>query len=558
MKRVRQHNQPLLFITIAIGILSLWSCNNKLNEKKTIPDVKHVVIIGFDGLSPDGIEKSYTPNFDKLILEGAHTFHNRAVLPTSSSSNWASMIMGAGPEQHGITSNSWEKNNFVLPAVTQSEDFLFPTIFGLINAQTPNAEIGAIYQWNGFGRLFEKNAVNYDVNPKTEDETAEVASKYIMDKNPTFTFIHFDHVDHAGHEFGHGSPEYYQSVEKADTLLAQVMNAIKKAGIADETLVIISADHGGVGLGHGGESLKEIEIPFIVWGKSVKKNYTIKYPVYQYDNAATVAFALGVKQPVAWIGKPVKTAFEGYEETDNFTITEMFKEPSILPKALLNKKPGGLFDEATFVVIENPNQEGEIHYTLDGSMPSKEAKKYVDSFKISQNTVVKSAIFKNGKISSTVNEAYFRIKGGNDIRPVSYEVFYLNNLNTVPVLENKKPDAKGTSFEITSDEIKEEIKNNTVVRFKTTIVIDKDDKYGFHTRSDDGSKLWVNNELVVDNDGDHGVKEKVGGITLKKGTYPLEVVWFNGGGGSWLDVYYQTDTMPKQIIPTTVLKLNNN
>ncbi|MFT6731513.1 MAG: putative AlkP superfamily pyrophosphatase or phosphodiesterase, partial [Glaciecola sp.] len=209
------------FFIMAIGIFSLWFCVSVKAQKSQ--QIKHVVVLGFDGLSPDGLEKANTPNFDKLISEGASTMHARAVLPTSSSTNWASMIMGAGPEQHGITSNSWEKNNFVLPPVVQSEDFLFPTIFNLVNTKIKNAEIGAIYHWDGFGRLFEKNAVDYDISPKTADETAQLASVYLKSKQPSFTFIHFDHVDHAGHEYGHGTAEYYKSVEKADVLLGQVM-----------------------------------------------------------------------------------------------------------------------------------------------------------------------------------------------------------------------------------------------------------------------------------------------------------------------------------------------
>lgn len=537
---------------MTIGIFFLWSCVSQKNQ--IVPKVKHVVVIGFDGLSPDGLEKATTPTFDKIIKEGAYSFHARAVLPTSSSTNWASMIMGAGPEQHGITSNSWEKNNFVLPAVVQSEDFIFPTIFSLVDKQVENAEIGAIYHWDGFGRLFEKNAVDYDVNGKTEDETANLACQYVENKKPTFTFIHFDHVDHAGHEYGHGTKEYYKSVEKADKLLEQVFNSIEKAGIADETLVIISADHGGVGNGHGGESLAEIEIPFIVWGKSVKKNYKLKYPIYQYDNAATVAFALGLKTPIAWVGKPVKDAFEGYEVTDDYPLLERLKESVILPEATLNKTAGGLFDDETFINIKNPNSEGEIHYTVDGTMPTKDSEKFIDSFKVKQNIVLKTAIFKDGKISSMVSNAFFRIKSKDLLQPIVYEVFYLNDLSGVPFLENRIPDAKGACFEITSDEITAEIKSNTAVRFKTNISIDKEDTYGFFTRSDDGSVLKINNEIVVNNDGDHGVKEKGGKITLKPGVYPLEVIWFNGGGGSWLDVYYQTATIPKQIIPTTLFK----
>lgn len=546
--------RELLLKTIVFMIIfgSFWSCAENRHDNN--PIVKHVVVIGFDGLSPNGLQNAITPTFDKVISEGAYSMHARAVLPTSSSTNWASMIMGAGPEQHGITSNSWEKDNFVLPTITQSEDFLFPSIFQLIDDQKESAEIGAIYHWSGFGRLFEKGAVDYDINPESEDEAAALAAAYIKEKKPTFTFIHFDHVDHGGHEYGHGTPEYYKSVEKADAMLAEVMAAIKASGMADETLVIISADHGGLGKGHGGESLEEIEIPFILWGKSVKKNHLLKYPVYQYDNAATVAFALGIKTPMAWIGRPVKNAFVGFDLNDDYPTTERVKGPVILPAAELNKRAGGLFDESATIVMENLNNSGEIRYTMDGSMPNANSTLYTKAVTTSENGVVKSAIFNKGKIVSTVSEAFFRVKNKSMTTPISYEVFNLENLTSIPSLENKRPDAKGTCFEITSDEVKEEIKSNTLVRFRTTLQVENEDRFTFYTNSDDGSKLWVNNELVVDNDGDHGVIEKNGSISLKPGTYPLEVIWFNGGGSGWLNVDYKTKTIPKQVLPTSILK----
>ena len=307
--------------TAIVGILLLTSSVMAQSKKETRL-VEHVVVIGFDGLSPDGLKKANTPNFDQVIQEGASSMHARGVLPTSSSTNWATMIMGAGPEQHGITSNGWKVKDHVLPPIVEDDEAIFPTIFNVVNKQLADAEIGAIYDWTDFGRLFEKSAVDYDVSPKTAEETAKTASDYIKDKKPTFTFVHLDHVDHAGHEFGHGSLEYYKSVTVADKLLGQIMDAIKKAGMSKNTLVILSADHGGFEKGHGGETLGEIEIPFILWGKGIKKNYKIPNAVYQYDNAATVAFALGLKRPWAWIGRPLKMAFEGNEIDDPYPIVE--------------------------------------------------------------------------------------------------------------------------------------------------------------------------------------------------------------------------------------------
>ncbi len=94
-----RHSILPLILTAALG---LGSCD----PSPKIPSVKHVLVIGIDGLSPDGILNARTPVLDSLMAHGSATMRARAVLPTSSSSNWASMIMGAGPEQHGITSNN--------------------------------------------------------------------------------------------------------------------------------------------------------------------------------------------------------------------------------------------------------------------------------------------------------------------------------------------------------------------------------------------------------------------------------------------------------------------
>ncbi|WP_289037554.1 alkaline phosphatase family protein [uncultured Zobellia sp.] len=544
--------KPIKLLMPMLALCGICSKSVNGQEAPTL-DIEHVVVIGFDGLSPDGLQNAATPTFDKLIQEGAYSLHARAVLPTSSSTNWASMIMGAGPEQHGITSNAWERDNFTLPAVTQSEEFIFPTIFQLTHDQIASAEIGTIYHWGGFGRLFEKSAVDYDTSPETEDETAVLASSYIKTKRPKLTFIHFDNVDHAGHEYGHGTPHYYESVEKSDKLLKEVMDAIKTAGIADKTLIIVSADHGGLGKGHGGESLQEIEIPFIVWGKGVKKNYKITLPVYQYDNAATVAFALGLKIPYAWIGKPVLSAFEGYEIKDDYKLLEQLKEPVIFPKSDGYKKAGGLFTDSTSVEIKNINEEGTIRYTLDGSLPTKTSNAYEKVISLTQNTVIKSAMFTNEKISSPVAEAYFRIRPKDLKKPVKYEIFYEDQLSFLPALGSKKPNLSGNIFEITSDEIKDKIRSNTVVRFTTQIRVDQEKSFRFYVRSDDGSQLFLDNELVVDNDGDHGVRTKDGSITLKPGLHTLKVLWFNGGGDGWLDVFVEEGEMVKQILTHPLL-----
>ncbi|MEI2422206.1 alkaline phosphatase family protein, partial [Arthrospira platensis SPKY2] len=74
-------------------------------------------------MSPQGMMTALTPNIDRLLNNGSHTLQARSVRPTSSSSNWTSMITGAGVEQHGVTSNDWERDEFsIYPAAVGAEN----------------------------------------------------------------------------------------------------------------------------------------------------------------------------------------------------------------------------------------------------------------------------------------------------------------------------------------------------------------------------------------------------------------------------------------------------
>ena len=66
------------------------------------------------------------------------------------------------------------------------------------------------------------------------------------------------------------------------------------------------------------------------------------------------------------------------------------------------------------------------------------------------------------------------------------------------------------------------------VRFEGYIDIVNPGMYKFHLISDDGSRLFINGEQVVDNDGYHSPRGKKGSIHLQAGLYPLVVEYFQG------------------------------
>jgi hypothetical protein len=71
--------------------------------------------------------------------------------------------------------------------------------------------------------------------------------------------------------------------------------------------------------------------------------------------------------------------------------------------------------------------------------------------------------------------------------------------------------------------------------------------------SDDGSRLYIGDTLVVDNDGLHGMAEKSGVIALAAGRHPLTVTFFERTGSDGLEVWYVGPRLAKQRIPPDVL-----
>ncbi len=542
----------VLYIVLMILVLS---CSRQENQSINID---HIIVIGIDGLSPKGIQKANTPTLDSMIQNGAATMHARSVLPSSSSSNWASMIMGADTEQHGVTSNGWEKFDHQLPPVVATENGTFPTIFTLFKDQQPEAHVGAIYDWDGFGRLFEKADVDFDIDGDHEDKTIQEAVSYIKENAPKFTFVHLDHVDHAGHALGHGTPEYYRSVEKADSLIAKIVNATKQAEIFEKTMFIVSADHGGLGFGHGGESLAEMEIPFILYGAGIKKGYEIEETVYQFDNAPTVAYAMGLQMPQAWIGRPVKGAFIGNEAPKlTYKRKVQIAQPKILPNAGHFEPAGGVFKaDSVAVVMQNPNNVGEIRYSIGNDVPTTEnSQAYQDTFYLKRTTIIRAGIFQNDRLVSTLAEGSFRIVPKSKEDPVKFEVYQVSGMVKLPDFSSLTPIHDGFATEYShkqalGDGLPQE---QVAVVFESFLEVHEEGTYRFFTNSDDGSKLYVNGTEIVDNDGDHGIRERSGSLDLFQGKHLVRVEFFNGGGGYHLDVKYSGPNIPKQIIPANQL-----
>ncbi|NDV80028.1 alkaline phosphatase [Dysgonomonas sp. 511] len=272
-------------------------------------DIKHVVVIGCDGFGAYAYHKADMPNLKNLASQGAWSVKSRSVLPSSSAVNWASILMSASPTIHGYT--EWGSQTPEIPSAVISQYGKFPSIYTILKEQKPEAKTAAIYSWQGIEHLLEKEIIDYLIPTKSnEDLTADTAAYIIKNHKPAFTFIHFDEPDHTGHKIGHDTPEYYEMLKKVDERIGRIVQAVKDAGIASQTVIMVVADHGGIDKGHGKKSMQEVEIPIVVHGPGIKKGHEIEGVIVDYDYAATIAKIFGLQCPQAWRGKAIDDAFE--------------------------------------------------------------------------------------------------------------------------------------------------------------------------------------------------------------------------------------------------------
>ena len=94
---------------------------------------------------------------------------------------------------------------------------------------------------------------------------------------------------------------------------------------------------------------------------------------------------------------------------------------------------------------------------------------------------------------------------------------------------------------------------NYSIRFQGGLKIEKDAAYTFYTSSDDGTKLWIDDKLVVNNDGDHADQEGSGKIKLAAGVHKIVVGYYQAGGDRALSVSYESAAMAKTAIPKDAL-----
>ncbi len=209
------------------------------------------------------------------------------------------------------------------------------------------------------------------------------------------------------------------------------------------------------------------------------------------------------------------------------------------------------------LVTLSANNNEAIYYTTDGSEPTESSPVYVQPFSIEKTGLVKAKSFMAGTLSSAVAEEsvtryeWMKAVSVKGLKPgISYKYFEPDDNIS---LESVNATAKTSGIANTISLEKKERKDKFAFLFDGYIRIMKDGIYTFYTQSDDGSKLFIDDIEVVNNDKEHGTEEKSGRTALKKGFHKIKVVYFDSGGGNSLKALVQPGGGKKEEISPAVL-----
>lgn len=250
----------------------------------------HVIIVGVDGAGA-AFSKVESPCFDAIFGNFAfrHNAHTENV--TISAQNWGSILTGVDYRTHGFTNTNLKLRARTSAAKNNS-------IFYYARQAMPEAELVSFNNWGAINHgIIETDIGVKKINNSIDPDLVGDIEAYLAEGNqPALMFVQLDSVDHAAHTHGGFSDEYFCAVRRADALVGRIYNAVLSAGLMENGLFLLVADHGESTHGHGASSKEESSAVLAAVGKTVRKT-AMNANIHNRDVSAIALYALGIQQP---------------------------------------------------------------------------------------------------------------------------------------------------------------------------------------------------------------------------------------------------------------------
>ena len=244
---------------------------------------------------------------------------------------------------------------------------------------------------------------------------------------------------------------------------------------------------------------------------------------------------------------------------DDVRLSTVSRARLVRPQEPMFIEKGGLFtDKATIAFEPSTDDQAVLRYTLDGSEPTAKSPAYSSPVQVEESATVMASYFwpsgLNSAIASqTFSKATFRPAEKSEGFKEGLQYAYYQGLwPLLPDFEALSPIDEGMASSIDVFSIRQRDDHFGIV-YTGFLEVPTDGIYTLFIASDDGSKLYVGDQCVVDNDGQHGVAEKSGEIALKAGLHPIRIEYFEHGGGESLSFHYEGPGIAKQEVPASVM-----
>ncbi len=276
-----------------------------------------------DHLSCYGYGRKTTPNIDAIAEEGILFENVIAPVPLTLPSH-SSMLTGTIPPYHGVHNNDSYKlgqSNVTLAEILRDNGF---TTGAFVSAFVMDSRFGLDQGFDTYGDEFEQGADGEKRNERRGEGTSRLAIEWLEEHRGEkfFLFCHYfdPHNDYEPPEpFASRFADdlYAGEIAYADYCIGQVVDKLKRLGLYESTLLVITADHGEM-RGEHGESTHSffiyqsaIKVPLIIKPAGKTKARRVESVVGLVDIVPTVCSALGIETPSHVQGEDLSGYFAG-------------------------------------------------------------------------------------------------------------------------------------------------------------------------------------------------------------------------------------------------------
>jgi hexosaminidase len=217
-----------------------------------------------------------------------------------------------------------------------------------------------------------------------------------------------------------------------------------------------------------------------------------------------------------------------------------------------------VLEERTTVTLATPFDGGVIRYTTDGTDPTRTSPRYDGPIGVTVGptpaTVSARLHQPNGRASAVARARFARAEwkqatavAAGATQPGLAYAYTEGKFTAADDVRRGAATRTGTATVIgmRGDERAEDYG----LTFTGFMRVPDDALYTFYLVSDDGAKLRIDDELVVDHDGQHDATEKRGEVALRAGWHRVELTYFQGPGGAVLQVGVSAPGLARRTLP---------